>query len=104
MLHGVLRQQGSRSEFVVEQLSDNEQDPKLSLVGCFMEASHWSIPTVRRAIVNYLDRIKFVLVYTPNDGMLTTIPIVDGDLVVEVEYHGEQRLMNLKKWIKQGRS
>lgn len=104
MLHGVLRQQGSRSEFVVEQLSDNEQDPKLSLVGCFMEASHCSIPTVRRAIVNYLDRIKFVLVYTPNDGMLTTIPIVDGDLVVEVEYHGEQRLMNLKKWIKQGRS
>ena len=103
MLHGVISQQDTRAELAVEQLSDNEQEDKFSLVGCFMEATHCSIPTVRRAIEDYLDRIKFVLVYTPNDGILTTIPLVDGDLVVEVEYHGEQRLEKLKTWIKQGR-
>ena len=103
MIHGTIGQHGQQTVATAEQLSDNEQEPKFGLVGCFMTTSHCSIPTVRRAVVNYLDRIKFVLVYTPNDGLLTSIPVVDGDLVVEVEYHGEQRLEALKSWIKQGR-
>ncbi len=103
MIHGLVSQRGSKTEVAGEQLSDNVEEPKMSLVGCFVVAPHCSIPTVRRAVADYLDRIKFVVVYTPNDGLLTTIPVVDNDLIVEDYFYGEQRLENLKQWIKKGR-
>lgn len=102
MLHGYANQNGSKVDYVAEKVSDKENEEKLSLTGCFVAAPHCSIPTVRRAVADYLDRIHFVLVYTPNDGLLTTIPVVDNDLLTEVEFYGEQRIDNLKTWIKQG--
>ena len=103
MLHGYASQHGQNTEYVAEKISSNESEPNLSLVGCFVAAPHCSIPTIRRAVLNYLDRIHFVLVYTPSDSLLTTIPVVNGDLVVEREFYGEQRMEILKIWIKQGR-
>lgn len=103
MLHGVASQHGSQIEYVAEQISDKESEPKLSLTGCFMAAPHCSIPTVRRAVADYLDRIRFVVVYTPNDGLLTTIPVINSDLCTEESYYGEQKLEDLKTWIKQSR-
>nr|MCR4959511.1 hypothetical protein [Prevotella sp.] len=103
MLHGYASQHGQNTEYVAEKISSNESEPNLSLVGCFVAAPHCSIPTIRRAVLNYLDRIHFVLVYTPSDSLLTTIPVVNGDLVVEREFYGEQRMEILKTWIKQGR-
>ena len=103
MLHGLASQHGSQIEYVAEQISDKESEPKLSLTGCFIAAPHCSIPTVRRAVADYLDRIRFVVVYTPSDGLLTTIPIINSDLCTEESYYGEQKLEDLKTWIKQGR-
>lgn len=103
MLHGVASQHGSQIEYVAEQISDKESEPKLSLTGCFMAAPHCSIPTVRRAVADYLDRIRFVVVYTPNDGLLTTIPVINSDLCTEESCYGEQKLEDLKTWIKQSR-
>ncbi len=103
MLHGVASQHGSQIEYVAEKVSEKEVEPKLSLTGCFIAAPHCSIPTVRRAVADYLDRIRFVLVYTPGDGLLTTIPVINSDLCTEESYYGEQKLEDLKSWIKQGR-
>ncbi len=103
MLHGYASQQGQKTEYVAEKISDKDTEEGHSLTGCFVAAPHCSIPTVRRAVQDYLDRIHFVLVYTPSDSLLTTIPVVDGDLVVENNFYGEQRMEVLKTWIKQGR-
>jgi hypothetical protein len=103
MLHGFATQHGQKTEYVAEKISNNDSEPNLSLTGCFVSAPHCSIPTVRRAVQEYLDRIHFVLVYTPSDSLLTTIPVVNGDLVVESTFYGEQRMEILKTWIKQGR-
>jgi len=103
MLHGFASQHGQQIEYVAEKVTNNDNEPKLSLTGCFVAVPHCSIPTVRRAVADYLDRIRFVLVYTPGDGLLTTIPVIDSDLCIDESYYGEQRLDDLKKWIKQGR-
>lgn len=103
MLHGYAQQHGQKTEYVAEKISDNDKEDNLSLTGCFVAAPHCSIPTVRRAVQDYLDRIHFVLVYTPSDSLLTTIPVVNGDLVVENTFYGEQRMEVLKTWIKQVR-
>ncbi len=103
MFHGYASQHGSQVEYVAEQVSDKDVEPKLSLTGCFVSAPHCSIPTVRRAVQGYLDRIRYVLVYTPTDGLLTTIPVLNGDLCTEQEFYGEQNLEELKTWIKQNK-
>lgn len=103
MLHGFATQRGQQTEYVAEKISDKDKEEGLSLTGCFVAAPHCSIPTVRRAVQDYLDRIHYVLVYTPSDSLLTTIPVVNGDLVVENTFYGEQRMEVLKTWIKQGR-
>ena len=102
-LHGFASQKGAKADYVAELMSEKDEEPKLSLTGCFVVAPHCSIPTVRRAVESYLNRIHFVLVYTPGDGLLTTIPVVDNDLIVEDTFHGEQKLEDLKTWIKKGR-
>ena len=103
MLHGFASQNGQQVEYVAEKVSNNDREPKFSLTGCFVAAPHCSIPTVRRAVAEYLDRIRFVMVYTPNDGLLTTIPVINSDLCTDESYYSEQRLEELKTWIKQGR-
>ncbi|MBO4811171.1 MAG: hypothetical protein J5552_06335 [Prevotella sp.] len=103
MFHGYASQHGQQVEYVAEQVSDKDTEPKLSLTGCFVSAPHCSIPTVRRAVQDYLERIHYVLVYTPSDGLLTTIPVVNNDLCTEQEFYGEQRLEELKTWIKQNK-
>lgn len=103
LLHGYANQQGQKVEYVAEKISDSDNEPKLSLTGCFVSAPHCSIPTVRKAVQDYLDRIHYVLVYTPNDGLLTTIPVINGDLCTEYSFYGEQRMEVLKNWIKQNR-
>ena len=101
MMHGFASQRGQKVEYVAEKISDKDVEPKLSLTGCFIAAPHCSIPTVRRVVANYLDRIRFVVVYTPSDGLLTTIPVINSDLCTDEQFYGEQRLEDLKTWIKQ---
>ena len=103
MMHGFASQQGQKVEYVAEKVSDKDVEPKLSLTGCFLTAPHCSIPTVRRAVADYLDRIRYVVVYTPGDGLLTTIPVINSDLSTDENYYGEQKLEDLKTWIKQSR-
>lgn len=103
MLHGYATQHGQKTEYVADKISDKDTEEGMSLTGCFVAAPHCSIPTIRRAVESYLDRIHYVLVYTPSDSLLTTIPVVNGDLVVENNFYGEQRMEVLKTWIKQAR-
>jgi len=55
-------------------------------------------------VADRLDEIKFVLVYTPADGLVTSIPVLGNDLSTEIGYYGEQKLEDLKQWTKRGRS
>lgn len=104
LIHGkTVRSNGDATDVVAEKLTDSATEPGLSLVGCLMVSAYRSIPTVRKAVAEHLNSLNFVMVYTPEDGVLTTIPVVDHDLAVEEEYYGETNLEELKQWIKQGK-
>lgn len=103
MAHGFCTVQGDKAEYVVATISKNESVPDNELVGCFLIASHCSIPTIRRAVSRYMGKIKFVLVYTTTDGMLTSIPVVNQDICTDDKYYGEQKLEDLKIWTRRRR-
>jgi hypothetical protein len=103
MIHGKKVQNGAATDVTADKLTENATEPGLNLVGCLVVSAYRSIPTVRRAVAEHLNSLGFVMVYTPEDGVLTTIPVVDNDLAVEEELYGETNLEELKQWIKQGR-
>jgi len=102
-VHGHTVKKDQLSEFVADRLSDKEKEENLEMVGCFVVTPHLSIPSVRKAIGDKIGQYKFVLVYTPSDGILTSIPVMADDLCSYESYYGSQKLEDLKLWIKKNR-
>ena len=103
MVHGFSNQHGLMTELVVSTVSKNESVPDNELIGCFVIATHCSIPSIRKVITNYIGKIKFVLVYTTTDGLLTSIPIVNQDICTDEKYYSEQKFEDLKIWTRRKR-
>lgn len=103
LIHGFSNKQGLKEEHIAATVSKNEAVPDNELIGCFIIAPHCSIPSVRKAISNYVEKIKFVLVYTPADDLLTSIPITEQDISTDEELYGEQKLEDLKIWTRRKR-
>ena len=103
MVHGFCHQQGMKTEVVAVIVSKNEAVADNELVGCFMMATHCSIPSIRKAVASYIDKIKFVLVYTTADDLLTSIPVVGKELCTDETCYGEQKLEDLKVWTRRRR-
>lgn len=103
MVHGFANQQGLKTENVAVTVTKNEAVPDNELVGCFIMATHCSIPSIRKAIAGYTNKIKFVLVYTSADGLLTSIPIINQDICTDENCYGEQKLEELKIWTRRKR-
>ena len=97
-VHGRSLQHEQKVEHLAEQLSNNEQADDKDLLGCFVVDAHRSIPSIRKAVEDCMDKIMFVLVYQPTTGMLTSIPVVDSELSTDESNYGEQKLEDLKIW------
>ena len=103
IIHGQSNKKDQLTEYIAERLSDNEKEENLELLGCFVVTPHLSIPSVRKIIGDKIGQYKFVLVYTPTDGMLTSIPVMADDLCSYESYYGIQKLEDLKLWTKKNR-
>lgn len=103
IIHGHGNKKDQLTEYIAERLSDNTKEENLDLLGCFVVTPHLSIPSVRKAVEDKIGQYKFVLVYTPTDGMLTSIPVMSDDLCSYESYYGVQKLEDLKLWTKKNR-
>ena len=101
--YGFVRSEYGNKGYVVTKVSSSETDPEHELVGSFIMVSHCSIPSVRKALSEQLDKIGFVLVYSTTDGLLTSIPVVNDDLCTDPIFYGEQKLEDLKIWTRRRR-
>lgn len=102
-IHGYTVEQGSKLQCIVASVSKGETAANNEMLGCFVVASHCSIPSIRKTVSKYLKDIRFVLVYTATDGLLTSIPVNNQDLCASEEYYGEQKLEELKIWTRRRR-
>ena len=103
IIHGQSNKKDQLTEFMAERLSDNDKEENFEKLGCFVVTPHLSIPSVRKAIGDKLGQYKFALVYTPTDGILTSIPVMANDLCGYESYYGIQKLEDLKLWTKKNR-
>ena len=102
-VHGFVSSKSGKMEYVVGKVSEADNVPDNDLIGCFFITSHCSIPSIRKALANRLNKIKFILVYTTGDGLLTSIPVINNDLCNDQIFYGEQQLEELKIWTRRKR-
>lgn len=103
LVHGYLQQYDDTTVCVVAKVDKAEVVPDNEVIGCFVVASYCSIPSIRKTIASYLDKVRFVLVYTASDDLLTSIPVVNGDLCDNEDCYGEQKIEDLKIWTRRKR-
>lgn len=102
-VHGFADKQGAKTRFIAATTSKQEAVPDNDLIGCFVTATHCSIPSIKKAVAGYLGRINFVIVSSTSDGLLTTIPVVNGELCNDTNYYGEENFEELKIWTRRKR-
>ena len=103
MVHGYAYHEGAKTEHIAKIATTTEAVPDNELIGAFVITAHLSIPSIRKAIAPLAGKIRFVLVYTTTDGLLTSIPVVNNELCSDETYYGEQTLEELKIWTRRKR-
>ena len=103
LAHGYVQREGVRNHVAINAVSSQEVLPDNELIGCFVKAKFCSIPTVKKATAAYLDKVRFVLVYSSTDGMVTTIPVRNNELCTDENYYGENKFDELKIWTRRKR-
>lgn len=103
IVHGYPIERKGMNEYVAVRVTDDENVADCHPIGCFVMVTHCSIPSVKKAVAQQLGNIKFVLVYSTSDELLTSIPVVKGSLCTDENYYGEQQLEELKIWTRRKR-
>lgn len=102
-IHGYTCENNGKTEFVLKTVSQNKVVQDDELIGCYINDAHCSIPTIKRLISNDFSNIKFILFYSTADDTLTAIPVIDGQLSVNEDSYGEEKLEDLKIWTRRKR-
>ena len=102
-IHGYKTHSRGKNEYVVNTVSNVENNTDNDLLGCLIVGTHCSIPSIRKAITDYSHRIKFVIFYSIKDETITTIPMIDMQLSMDEKYYSEEKLEDLKIWTRRKR-
>ncbi len=101
--YGYACEKNGKTEYVVRAVSQSKHAIDNEQIGCYINGSHCSIPTIRRIIANNINNVRFILFYSSADDLLTSIPVIDGQVSVEESYYGEEKLEDLKIWTRRKR-
>lgn len=92
-----------KNEFVINSVSDVENSSDYELLGCLIVGTHCSIPSIRKAISEYANKVRFVMFYSIKEDSITTIPVIDMQLSMDEKYYSEEKLEDLKIWTRRKR-
>ncbi len=102
-IHGFKTNCRGKNEYVIKAVSNEVNTADNDLLGCLIIGTHCSIPSIRKAILDYSSRIQFVMFYSIKDETITTIPMNDMQLSMDENYYTEEKLEDLKIWTRRKR-
>ena len=102
-VHGYMCKKNGKTEYILASISQEKIIPDNELLGCYINGSHCSIPTIKRVIANDFRNMKFILFYSTSEDILTSIPVIDGQLSMDETCYGEEKLEDLKIWTRRKR-
>lgn len=102
-VHGFQTQYRGQNEFVVNAITNSKVCTDNDMLGCFVIGTHCSIPSIRKAISEYTNDIKFVMFYSVTEETVTVIPVFDMQLSMNEKFYVEEKLDDLKTWTRRKR-
>lgn len=102
-VYGYSCEQHGKIKHVLKSVSQSKQLPDNERIGCFINGAHCSIPTIKRLISNNFSSLKFILFYSTSSDVLTSIPVIDGQISMDETCFGEEKLEDLKIWTRRKR-
>lgn len=101
--HGYVYEKDGKNEVILKTISQAKHEPDNEMLGCFINGSHCSIPTIKRIISNDFRNIRFILFYSTSEDVLSSIPVIDGQISMDETCYGEVKLEDLKIWTRRKR-
>lgn len=90
-------------EYVVSNIVKAAEKPTVGVIGVLISVTHMSLPTIQRIIANENMSLSFVLVYSTRQNTLTSIPVVNGEIITDEHFYGEETIDELKIWTRRKR-
>ena len=90
-------------EFVVSNIARDSEKPKTGVIGCLINEAHMSLPTIQRLVAHDSVNLSFVMVYSSKQMSLTTIPVINGELLTDERFYGDVNIDDLKIWTRRKR-
>ena len=90
-------------EYVVTSIVKAGEKPSAGVIGVLLNVTHMSLPTIQRLIANEDVRPAFILVHSTKLNTLTSIPVINGELITDEHFYGEETIDDLKIWTRRKR-
>ena len=90
-------------EIVISSLVKADEKPAVGIEGAVISVPHVSLPTIQRFISGQNAQLSFVLVYSSKLMTLTSIPVVNGELITDEQFYGDENIDDLKIWTRRKR-
>ena len=90
-------------EYAVSAIARDAEKPKSGIVGCLINVAHMSLPTIQRLISHDGASLSFVMVFSSKQMSLTTIPVINGELLTDDRFYGDVNIDDLKIWTRRKR-
>lgn len=100
---GSVVEYGGTQEFIVTSIVKETEKPATGIIGGLISTTYMSIPTIQRLIVKELGRLSFVMVYSSKQANITTIPVINGELLTDEHFNGDVTIDELKIWTRRKR-
>lgn len=91
------------NEYVISSIVKDFEKPASGIMGALISVTHFSLPTIQRLIANDGTKLNFVMVYSSKLMTLTSIPVVNGELITDERYYGDETIDDLKIWTRRKR-
>lgn len=91
------------TENIVNGIVRNSEKPAAGITGILISMTNLSHPTIQRIVSPALRNISFVMVYSSKQMTLTTIPVINGELLTDEQFYGDVTIEELKIWTRRKR-
>lgn len=90
-------------EYVVSSIAKDSGKPVTGVLGCLVSVTHMSLPTIQRLIASVGGNVGFVLVYSSKLMTLTSIPLINGEIITDERFYEDINIDDLKIWTRRKR-
>lgn len=100
---GFTADSGKGKEYVISGIVRDSEKPAAGIQGCLVCITHMSLPTIQRLVASESTEVNFVLVYSSRQMTLTSIPVINGEVVTDESFYGDVNVDDLKIWTRRKR-